>query len=134
MLKRPDAANLTRPGRAYFQVGNNEIFELFQAAWGGAPYTPGGFVAHDPEEIVEISLDGRRRPLGISAGQTSASTSGVTQLQALVSHIHDVAMREGIERLPGPWLPPLPEQVSLDTLRSPGGWDGYDWRPESAPD
>ena len=25
------------PGRAYFQVGNNEIFELIQSAYSGAP-------------------------------------------------------------------------------------------------
>ncbi|MDI1796282.1 hypothetical protein QI466_22385, partial [Staphylococcus aureus] len=38
ILKTPDAADITLPGRAYLQVGNNEIYELFQSAWSGATY------------------------------------------------------------------------------------------------
>ena len=37
ILKTPDA-DITLPGRAYLQVGNNEIYELFQSAWSGATY------------------------------------------------------------------------------------------------
>lgn len=36
ILHTPDAATLTQVGRAYLQVGNNEIYELFQSAWSGA--------------------------------------------------------------------------------------------------
>lgn len=32
ILKTPDAAEITLPGRSYLQVGNNEIYELFQSA------------------------------------------------------------------------------------------------------
>src|SRR5699024_12474666 len=38
VLKTPDAAEITLPGRSYLQVGNNEIYELFQSAWSGADY------------------------------------------------------------------------------------------------
>lgn len=38
MLKRPDAAYITQAGRCYMQVGNDEIFELFQSGWSGAAY------------------------------------------------------------------------------------------------
>ncbi|MBQ9991576.1 MAG: type VII secretion protein EssC [Lachnospiraceae bacterium] len=38
MLHRPDAAYITQAGRCYLQVGNDEIFELFQSAWSGAVY------------------------------------------------------------------------------------------------
>ncbi len=128
VLKRPDAANLTQPGRAYFQVGNNEIFDVFQAAWGGAPYVPGGHAASDPHEIVEIALDGSRRPLGSSAKPAAPPTDG-TQLQALIRHLRDVAAKANIVRLPGPWLEPLPERVILDAIRPGGGWDGQKWQP-----
>lgn len=40
ILKTPDAAEITLPGRSYLQVGNNEIYELFQSAWSGADYVP----------------------------------------------------------------------------------------------
>lgn len=38
MLHRPDAAYLTQAGRGYLQVGNDEIFELFQSGYSGATY------------------------------------------------------------------------------------------------
>lgn len=127
VLKRPDAADLTQPGRAYLQVGNNELFELFQAAWGGAPYAPGMTAAAD--EIVEVALDGTRHSLRPSSRPVPISVTG-SQLQALVAYLHELAQREGIARLRGPWLPPLPEQVWLDEVRPPTGWNGQTWLPE----
>lgn len=38
MLHKPDAAFLTQAGRAYLQVGNDEVYELFQSGWSGAVY------------------------------------------------------------------------------------------------
>ena len=38
MLHRTEAAYLTQSGRCYLQVGNDEIFELFQSGWSGAVY------------------------------------------------------------------------------------------------
>lgn len=32
MLHTPDAVEITQAGRAYLQVGNNEVYELFQSA------------------------------------------------------------------------------------------------------
>ncbi|MCR4691232.1 MAG: type VII secretion protein EssC [Lachnospiraceae bacterium] len=38
MLHKPDAAYITQAGRAYLQVGNDEVFELFQSGFSGAAY------------------------------------------------------------------------------------------------
>ncbi len=38
MLHRADAAYLTQAGRGYLQVGNDELFELFQSGYSGAVY------------------------------------------------------------------------------------------------
>ena len=38
MLHKPDAAYITQAGRCYMQVGNDEIYELFQSGWSGALY------------------------------------------------------------------------------------------------
>lgn len=71
MLKRPEAADLTRIGRGYLQIGNDELFELFQSGYSGAEYQP----ELEPEELqlnqIELlALDGtrthrrtRRRPV-----------------------------------------------------------------------
>lgn len=41
MLHKPDAAYITQAGRCYLQVGNDEIYELFQSGWSGAVYDNG---------------------------------------------------------------------------------------------
>ena len=38
MLHKPDAAYITQAGRCYLQVGNDEVFELFQSGFSGAAY------------------------------------------------------------------------------------------------
>lgn len=38
MLHRPEAAYITQAGRCYMQVGNDELFELFQSGFSGAVY------------------------------------------------------------------------------------------------
>lgn len=45
MLHRPDAAYIIQAGRCYLQVGNDELFELFQSGWSGAPYS------EDPNDL-----------------------------------------------------------------------------------
>ena len=36
MLHKEDAAFITQTGRGYLQVGNDELYELFQSGWSGA--------------------------------------------------------------------------------------------------
>lgn len=38
MLHKPDAAYITQAGRCYLQVGNDELYELFQSGFSGAVY------------------------------------------------------------------------------------------------
>ena len=57
ILKTADAANITLPGRAYLQVGNNEIYELFQSAWSGAAYNEEEQKEKDSPLDGEIKID-----------------------------------------------------------------------------
>ena len=41
MLHNSDAAFITQAGRGYLQVGNNELYEMFQSGWSGAMYETG---------------------------------------------------------------------------------------------
>ena len=47
MLHKPDAAYITQAGRCYMQVGNDELYELFQSGWSGAVYDEAGGVQTD---------------------------------------------------------------------------------------
>ncbi len=127
VLKKPDAAGLARPGQAYLQFGTNPLLE-FQAGWGGAAYRSGGITAADAHEIVEVALDGSRRPLRLSP-KPLAAQAPISQLQALVGYLRQTAEQQGLRRLLGPWLAPLPDQVSLDQVRPDEGWDGQTWQP-----
>ena len=62
MLHKPDAAYLTRAGRCYLQVGNDEVFELFQSGWSGAVYDPNGEA--NQSGVVLLDLQGRRAVVG----------------------------------------------------------------------
>ncbi|MDF2628853.1 MAG: hypothetical protein K0R39_2684 [Symbiobacteriaceae bacterium] len=122
VLRSPDAAGITGAGRAYFQVGNNERFELFQAGWGGAPRRN---QASDPYAVAEVGLDGSRFRLAQADVVAEAAGPTETQLEALVAHLQAVAAREGIDPVPGPWLPPLPAAISVSDLVRDG--DGGGW-------
>lgn len=112
ILKTPDAANITIPGRAYLQVGNNEIYELFQSAWSGASYT---------EEKEEKQVDDRVYLLNdLGQGELinrdlSEETDGNkithTQLDAMVEYLSELYAKMDTVEVKRPWLPPLEEQI-----------------------
>ena len=52
LLKTPDAAHITNPGRGYLKVGENEVYELFQSGYAGVPYDP----EKNSEEVVDERL------------------------------------------------------------------------------
>jgi len=115
VLKRPDAANIKLPGRAYLQVGNNEMFELFQSAWSGAKYAPNDKNENtnkNEHSLFRIDLEGRKKPL-FGYENTRKDIKGISQLEAVIAEVIDAAARENINKLNGPWLPPLPEILYL---------------------
>lgn len=112
IIKTPDAASITQPGRAYLQVGNNEIYELFQSAWSGANYDP--FVSREEkvdERIWLINQMGQSELLTPDLSQEEETVvkneEEKTQLDAVVEAIQAYSL-ESVAVLPEkPWLPPL---------------------------
>jgi S-DNA-T family DNA segregation ATPase FtsK/SpoIIIE len=129
VLKRPDAASLSGRGQGYLQVGHDEVFTLFQGAWGGAPYRPATAGATDRHEIVRVDLDGTRRPLGLDPPDANPGRDP-TQAEALAQHLRRTADEAVSAALPKIWLPPLPDRITLPAiLNEASGWDGRAWRP-----
>jgi S-DNA-T family DNA segregation ATPase FtsK/SpoIIIE len=112
MIRRPDAAMITVPGRGYFQVGNNELFESFQSGWSGAPYDPNATLANNNDDLRIINLWGKRVQ-GKKFINVDKSVNTTTQLTAMVIHIKDVATKNGISPIKPIWLDPLPERWVL---------------------
>ncbi|WP_191089524.1 type VII secretion protein EssC [Paenibacillus spiritus] len=119
VIKRPDAAMIKEPGRAYIQVGNDEIFELFQSAYSGADYDPEGElrkVENRTKRLYKLSVTGRSEQIYPLEEEKIARHELPSQLQAMVEHMIRTAEQSGIRPVKGPWLPPLPETVYLDAL------------------
>jgi S-DNA-T family DNA segregation ATPase FtsK/SpoIIIE len=138
VLGRPDAYLLPHqpPGRAYFQVGRDEQFDLFQVA-RVAGYVQKGDSEREqkrPVQIQEVGPDGRRIPIykvtpSISKRKGSHG-SRKTEAQWIVDKATAAAEKIKLEKLPSPWPPPLPERIHLqelfDRLNLPK-WENGQW-------
>lgn len=126
MLKRPDAAKLTQAGRTYIRVGEDEYFGLFQSFWSGAPYVGETSVEDDKENQVRVvDVSGRRIKTFVS--EKKKLRSEMDELTAIVRYVCRTAEEHGIKKLPGPWLPELPEQLYLSEVQEEGCFDGSSW-------
>lgn len=116
MLKRPDAAELSDTGRFYLQVGFNELFELGQSAWCGAPYTPVDRVEKKRDNGVELIDDLGQVVLDAKPSGESGSEGSQSQIVAIVNYLSQLAKDEnvGTRQL---WLPPLPPYIYVEQLR-----------------
>ena len=111
VLKSPLAAEIKEPGRAYLQVGNNEIFELFQSAYSGVPEredegTGKAFT------IYEVPDGGKKVPVYVkkkNKGQEGMNN----QLGAIVSYVSEYFRSIQIPQLPDICLPPLRECIEF---------------------
>lgn len=103
ILKSKRAANLTDEGRAYLQAGDAKIWELFQAAWSGAPLP-------DPDK------------------RKSGGFAYETQCENIVRHIIGLCESENISGPERLWLPLMPIYIvspytQKDIIRTPGNLD-----------
>jgi len=127
VIKRPDAAMIKEPGRAYIQVGNDEIFEIFQSAYSGADYDPEGVMQKSENKvrrIYKIALDGKAEQIYPAFEDKTLDKEMPSQLASLVKYLDETAQKAGIPRLEGPWKPPLPETLYLDDIISGITLDG----------
>lgn len=109
VLKSPLAAEIKEPGRAYLQVGNNEIFELFQSAYSGAAERTdenGG----KEFSIYEIPNAGKKQ-LIYAKKKHQGGGEGRSQLDAIVSHVSKHFRMTGEEQLSDICLPALAECI-----------------------
>lgn len=112
LLHSGDAANITNPGRAYLQVGNNEIFELFQSAYSGGAYSIEKEQSEADERIFVLNELGQGRLINedLSLGESNDITK-ITQLDAVVDHIKAIYEAEPCTEVKKPWLPPLAAEI-----------------------
>lgn len=109
IIKSPLAAEIREPGRAYLQVGNNEVFQLFQSAYSSAVVPNGSMGELRSFSINKVDLCGRREK--IYEQKPIEEKNGCTQLQSLVQYIAEFCEKNKISRLPNICLPPLGKNI-----------------------
>lgn len=112
VIKSPLAAEIREPGRAYLQVGNNEIFELFQSAYSGYGIDTEQSGKMKEYEIKEIDLAGLGKIVFEQKNESKQKMD--TQLEAIVNYIAQYCDKNAIVKLPGICLPELPEAIVKD--------------------
>ena len=110
VLKSPLAAEIREPGRAYLQVGNNEIFQLFQSAYSGAPIPNGSMGEVKKFEIAKVDLNGKRDI--IYQQKPKVDKGGETQLDAIVDYVEEHCRLNNIVRLQDICLPSLSTTIA----------------------
>lgn len=118
VLKSPLAAEITEPGRAYLQVGNNEIFELFQSAYSGASSRTEGAAAAKKFTISKVDFAGRRTKVYEQKPQATDEQTQ-SQLESIVEYISGYCRKKQIPPLPYICLPPLPELLTTEKWEEP---------------
>ena len=112
VLKTPDAARITQAGRAYLQVGNNEIYELFQSAWSGADYNENTAEKGFDDRIYEINSLGQKSLLTMEENEEKESHDvDQTQLDVVVDYISKAYVQTESTPVERPWLPPLKDHL-----------------------
>ena len=105
MIRSPLAAEIKEPGRAYLQVGSNEVFELLQSAYSGGPAIREDESSRKRFTIYTYGMGGRTGILFEQKIPSSGAGAG-TELEALVCEIRSfcetrgIRMPESICRLP----------------------------------
>ena len=84
VLKSPLAAEIKEPGRAYLQVGNNEIFELFQSAFSGAPATLDESEGNKEFSVSELNFAGIKKVVYQKKKIKKKDSHTKNQLEAIV--------------------------------------------------
>lgn len=119
MLKRPDAAELTDTGRFFLQVGYNELFELGQSAWAGAPYNPAEKVVKEQDDsVVVVDTNGHAiKQVKLDKGHADSENK---QLDVITKYIRSIADSENIKVKPL-WLDPIPGKIYVEDIKKKYG-------------
>jgi len=116
MLGRTEAAALVDTGRFYLQVGNNELFEIGQSAWAGAPYYPSQKVIKDRDDAVSVINTNGRVIAEANIDRFAMIKDPPKQLDVITEYIRKTCEEENVKRWKM-WLDALPDLIYIEALR-----------------
>lgn len=131
MIRHADAARITVPGRAYVQVGEDEVYEMIQSYYSGAPYRPDVEDKSVMSRKVAILEENGKRTYYENEEKQQAFDGEATEISEIVSYLHDYVENSEEKGAKQIWLPKLPQHIYLNDICSGAYQDGI-WRTEDA--
>lgn len=96
MLHKTDAAYITQAGRCYLQVGNDELYELFQSGFSGAEYSEDNSIGKN--DIAKmISINGKPAIIGNRTKIKQKETEHINWILSITSVLSDVIQSHGCD-------------------------------------
>lgn len=97
MLHKPDAAYITQAGRGYLQVGNDEVYELFQSGFSGAVFDENAAISvGDIAKLV--NMQGKVDMTGNSVRMSQKKHADIIWLDKMCKVLVH-AIRSGLNRI-----------------------------------
>ncbi|MDR2357147.1 MAG: type VII secretion protein EssC [Oscillospiraceae bacterium] len=129
MTGHPEASKITVPGRGYVKVGDDEIFELIQSYWSGAPYDPDAEAeAVSSVNIATVDIGGKRYKCESVEKAAGTGREDVSEINAAVRFLDSYVRETGVGRAKPVWTPKLKDVVGLDEiLDGAATFDGERW-------
>lgn len=95
MLHKPDAAYITQAGRCYLQVGNDEVYELFQSGYSGATYEEN--IQTGNTDIAKLlNLNGKVELTGNSVKLSQKKKTEYMWMETIKGCLHEALNRIGV--------------------------------------
>lgn len=127
ILKKPDAAYLKQTGAFYLEVGNDEYYNLGQAAWAGAKYYPSDTVKHTVDQSIQC-IDNIGKIVNyyddVNQEEIAKIQDQGEELLNIVKYIDGISKEENFVKQQL-WLPNIPEVIYLADIKKK-----YSFKPE----
>jgi len=118
VIDAPDAARISKstPGRAYVRLGASSLVPFQAGRVGGR--RPGAVVTSGADPLIRtMTLAELAEPAPTTArAEAGKQDAADTDLRALVAAIKAAAAVLGIAEQPRPWLPALPDELTIESL------------------
>lgn len=125
MLHHDDAARITNPGRAYVQVGEDEVYEMIQSYWSGAPYNPDRELSRKRADTLSVvDLYGFRK--NYEPEKTTGFRAEKNEIDAMVEYLDAYTRKNEIPRARNIWTSKLADRIELSQLLHIA-FDGERW-------
>ncbi len=115
VLKKPDAAFLKQTGSFYLQVGNDDYYNLGQAAWAGAKYYPSDRVKKKIDESIQYIDNIGRTIDSFEEKEEVRGESQGEELLNIVSYISNIAKEVPLKNKLL-WLENIPDKILLSDV------------------